>query len=163
MSNFIFDFNESYKDRFVIGNTSNCSLNYTPESYYKTISDIEDEGSGLLNINCDSDESLNIFNNFIKQYYPSIYVIELNVNSISLIIDETVLEIRVEDREPDEESDEEPVEESEEEPVEESEEEPEITKCLYNCKCINCMTEEKEKNETICLCDCKCINCNSNS
>jgi hypothetical protein len=151
---------------------SQADLYYTDESLLNAITDINDEGSGLLIINCKNTAVLDIFRQTLIDTYKNMCVLETHGNTIWVMVDESDFDsMEEEDVCSDEEEDvcsdeEEDVCSDEEEDVCSDEEEDvcsdeEEDVCSDECKCINCAAEQTELNETICDDGCKCINCSS--
>jgi hypothetical protein len=157
MTDFIHAFNNMCKDQMTDVITI-PPIYYTDESYEIAMTAINEEGSGVLVVDCCVSSTVDLFQLFLKNLYKSVYVLELNGTKISVLIDETIFNI-------DEESIRSTVMSDDEESIRSTvmsdDEECSVIVCQSTCKCINCLTEKMESDETKCVDDCNCINCHS--
>jgi hypothetical protein len=172
MLDFIQDFEHSYKVLSNADPNNDFPLYYTRESYDIAVADIQEEGSGVLIVNCDSPKVMGLFREFMNKHYQTLYVLDINTCSVSLIVDDDNMlsthemsdgstvcnDFIQEDTEcssidADEECGDFIQEDTDPSTIDTDEE------CDDNCKCINCVAEETETNEVICGKNCKCINC----
>jgi hypothetical protein len=161
MLNFIHDFEHSYKVMANIDPNNEFPLYYTRDSYDIAIVDIQEEGSGVLIVNCDSTKIMEEFRGFMNERYQTVYVLEINTSSISLIVDSrTLLSFGLPIEEVSDGSSEynDFIQEDSEPSIIDTDEES-VEQCADNCMCINCTTEKSERNEVVCGKNCKCINC----